>query len=203
MSVALRHADLGMPEQSLDDIERYAAVHQETRKRMTQVMEPNIGQTCATSNAVPRIEQRCEGTASQRRREDVLAAFPTLKRLQERHGCLAKCNGSRSPGFRQGHQQCVSLPVDVLPFCLGNFVAPCAGEQQQLDRLGGDLVGVFVDSGDEALGLLGGQEALPMDLGAILRLAVGLTPTFNTFHLRARLKMYRSSTKRRLVVPGA
>jgi hypothetical protein len=100
------------------------SVHQETCKRVTQIMEPNIGQTCATPDAVPGIEQRCERVAREWRREDVLAGLPTLKRLQKRHGCLTKCNRSGSPGFRHRHQQGVPLPVDVLPFCLGNFVTP-------------------------------------------------------------------------------
>jgi hypothetical protein len=124
VSVALRHPNLRVPEQSLNDIERFSSVHQETCKRVTQIMEPNIGQTCATPDAVPGIEQRCERVAREWRREDVLAGLPTLKRLQERHGCLTKCNRSGSPGFRHRHQQGVPLPVDVLPFCLGNFVTP-------------------------------------------------------------------------------
>ena len=45
MSIPLRHARRGVPEQPLHHVERDALIDQKARERMTQVMQANIGQS--------------------------------------------------------------------------------------------------------------------------------------------------------------
>jgi hypothetical protein len=52
--VALRRSRMQVPQQSLDDIEGNASIDQETRKRMTQIVQTNIAETRAFANPVPR-----------------------------------------------------------------------------------------------------------------------------------------------------
>ncbi len=164
MCIALGHADLGMPEEVLNHVERYALIDQKARERVAQIMKPQIAETCTPPDAGPRVEQRSRRAASARRGENVLVSRHAGYRPQRRQGCTTKRNRPRLAGLRQRHQQRAALPVHMLPFGVGDFVTPGTGQQQQLDGLGCHLIVVSVDGGHEPLRLLGGQEALPVDL---------------------------------------
>ena len=101
VGVTLGHPNLGMPEEPLDDVERYAPIDQEAGERVAQVVEPDIGQTCATSNAVPGMEHRGVRTSS-RRGEDILIVLRTGQRLQQRDGCSVERELLGLPDFDKG-----------------------------------------------------------------------------------------------------
>jgi len=122
VGVALGHADLGMAQQPLNDVERDTLINEEARERVAQVMEPDIAQSSTAPDAIPRIEQRRERMAAERRGEDVLAALVARDRLQQRNRCAIERDGSGLAGFRQGHQQRAPLPVHILPLGVGNLV---------------------------------------------------------------------------------
>ncbi len=77
VGVTLGHPNLGMPEEPLNHVERHAPIDQEAGERVAQVVEPDIRQTCATSDAVPGMEQRGVGTAAEGRGKDVLVVLHT------------------------------------------------------------------------------------------------------------------------------
>jgi hypothetical protein len=52
--VALRRSRMQVSKQSLHDIKRYTSIDQETRERMTQIMQTNIGKARAFANPVLR-----------------------------------------------------------------------------------------------------------------------------------------------------
>ena len=68
VSVTLGHASLGVPKKALDHVKRDTLVHQEAGERVAQVMETDVSQARAASDAVPWIEQtdelRCEDVRS-------------------------------------------------------------------------------------------------------------------------------------------
>jgi len=97
--------------------------------------------------------------------EDVFGSRRAGQRMQQGDGSAVKRDNPGFAGLGQRHQQRLFLPVHMIPFGLGDLIAPGSGEQQEHDGFGRKLVVVHVDRGNEALGLLGGEEPLPMDLG--------------------------------------
>ena len=61
MGVALRGARMQMAEQALHHIERHAAVDQEARERMAQVVQADIFKTGALADTVPGKNNEAEG----------------------------------------------------------------------------------------------------------------------------------------------
>jgi hypothetical protein len=118
VSVALGHPNLGMPEEPLDHVERHTLIDQEAGERVTEIVQPHIGQTWPASDTVPGVEQLSKMMTAERRGEDVLATLHTRDRLQERDGCAIERDCSRLAGFRDRHQQGAPLPVHMLPFRL-------------------------------------------------------------------------------------
>ena len=86
------------------------------------------------------------------------------RRPQQCDGRSIERNGSRFARFRDWHQEGSLLPVNILPSGSSHLTAPRSGKQQEQDGFGGDLVLVRVDRAHEALGLLGGQKPLPVNL---------------------------------------
>ena len=161
MGVTLGHADLGVPKQALDHVKRHTLVHQEAGERMAQIMQSEVSQACTAPDAVPRREQTGE-----LRGKDIGARRIARRRPQQCDGRSIERNGSRFARFRHWHEQGSLLPVHILPPGSGHLTAPGSGKQQEHDGFGGDLVPVRVDRANEALGLLGGQKPLSVNLGS-------------------------------------
>ena len=60
MGVTLGHADLGVPKEALDHVERDALVHQEAGERMAQIVQSDVSQARTPPDAVPWTEQTGE-----------------------------------------------------------------------------------------------------------------------------------------------
>src|SRR5208282_4735297 len=115
VSVPLCGAWLSVPEQCLDHVERYALVDQEARKRVSQIVQPNVEETCAPPDAIPRIEYRCETTPSGRGRKDVAGVSRWQQRPQQCDRLGTEGNPPWPAGLGHRHEQGAFLPVDVLP----------------------------------------------------------------------------------------
>ena len=69
------------------------------------------------------------------------------------------------PGFARlglGNQQCPPSPVDLFPSGMGDLVSPRPGQQEKQDSLSGEPGLVFRDGHQKPLGLLLGEEAVPV-----------------------------------------
>ena len=86
---------------------------------------------------------------------------------------------------------------------MGDLIAAGSGQQQQHDRLRGDLIFILLDGGDEPLASSSDRKRSRFTSGARLIPAVGFSVTPGIRHLRARLKIWRRTMTTRLVVPEA
>jgi hypothetical protein len=141
--VSLCHPGRGVPEQPLHDIERDALVDEQARERVTQVVQPNVRQSRAASDAIPRAVD-----ADEARREDIRARGITRDPLQhrQRRRVVGNCPGLAR--FRDGYQQCSPRRIHLFPLGQRDLPAATAGEEQQHDRLCG---GVFSSSPRDAM----------------------------------------------------
>jgi hypothetical protein len=68
VGISLCHPGRGVPEQPLHHVERDPLVDEQARERVAKVMQADVGESCATSDAIPRVVD-----ADEARREDIWA----------------------------------------------------------------------------------------------------------------------------------
>ena len=160
MGIALGGADLGMSEQVLHDVKRDPAVDEEAGKGVAQVMKAHVLQSGPVADADPGVEQAGGGAACRGAREDVAVAGQAFDGAQQAKRLVVEIDEALLAGFGDGNAQCGILPIDQIPGRMGDFVASGSGEEKEQDRLGGNLVLVFLDGEEEGTQFVTGEEAL-------------------------------------------
>ena len=154
MGIPLGHLGRGVPQQPLHHVERDALVHQETRKRVAQVVDADVSQSCAAPHAVPGIEQADKSRRKYKRAQRITRDGPE----QRKRGCV---EGDRT-----------STGISVSCWCLspsradpgsGDLTTPRSGEEREHDCLGGGSVLILGNGGNEALRLFLAQKPLALD----------------------------------------
>ena len=123
MGVALRGLWLGVTKQMLNDIKRDATVDEKACEGMAEVMKADVGEPGPVSDTNPGVVDAWGWFTRLGVGEDVGTALNTGDALEEGNAAWGKGDLAGLPGFREGDQECFVLPVDVVPFGLGDFVA--------------------------------------------------------------------------------
>ena len=84
VSVALCHLGRGMPKQSLDHVERHAAVYQEAGERVAQVVKAHVTETSTAPDAIPGIEHAAEAGRKYIRARRIASGWISATRWRRR-----------------------------------------------------------------------------------------------------------------------
>jgi len=102
-----------MLNEALEHVERHAMIDQAVGERVAQVMEPEIGQTHATPDAVPGLEQRGERLTAEGRGKMRSLLCAARGPTAAGDGCPIERNRSELVGFWHRHQQLTTNHVQV------------------------------------------------------------------------------------------
>ena len=188
MGVALSGLDLGVAQKVLNDVDRDALVHEEAGEGVPQIVKADIGQASSAADAMPGIVERLRRAPRVRRREDPRVSLGALQPLQERDGLAVQGD---LPGFaRLGlrNQQCLPSPVDLFPPGMSDLVPPRPGQEEKQDSLSGEPVLVVCDGHQKPLGLLLGEEAVPVNRGGQLQGRCGVLDDANELPLPGEIE---------------